>query len=453
MERDLTIGKPSKVLFMYCLPLFGSIIFQQLYNLADSFVAGRYIGTEALAAVGNSYEITLVFIAIAFGCNIGTSVVAARHFGMKDIVGTRSTIYTALISSAVIGVILTIIGFFSVEPLLQLINTSEEIFSDSLAYIRIYIGGYLFLLIYNVSTGIFSSLGDSRTPFWFLAASSVSNVILDVVFVKYCNMGVSGVAWATFICQGVSGILAFIVVMVRLRKLRCEEKPKAFAFCYFKELLVIAVPSVLQQLFVSVGNIILQGFINSFGTAATGGYAAAIKYNNLAITSVVAVGNGMSNYTAQNVGAGKPQRIKEGLLYGEIIAASIILTLMTIYLTASTPLIKFFITDGNEEAVKIGVQFFRIVSPFYITVAIKLVIDGILRGTKKMVQFMISTFTDLALRVGLSAILVPKIGLIGIWWSWPIGWGVAVVISLSFYIHAHRHNFGFSTEKTQIADN
>ena len=208
MNRDLTVGKPESVLCKFCLPLFGSIIFQQLYNIADSFVAGKFIGDNALAAVGNSYEITLIFIAFAFGCNIGCSVLAAQLFGAKRYKDLKSAVYTALIASAVICVILMAVGMLFCDGLLRLIKTPEEVFADSKLYLDIYILGLPFVFLYNVATGIFSALGDSKTPFIFLACSSLSNIGVDILFVTAFNMGVAGVAWATFLCQGVSCVLA-----------------------------------------------------------------------------------------------------------------------------------------------------------------------------------------------------------------------------------------------------
>lgn len=432
MERDLTVGKPITAILKYTLPLFGSIIFQQLYNIADSLVAGRYIGTDALAAVGNGYEITLLFIAVAFGCNIGTSVITARYFGKKDIRGVKTTVSTALIVSTVIAVILTALGLGLTKPLLSLIKTDPVIFTDSYEYLMIYLGGYIFLLSYNIATGIFSALGDSLTPFLFLAASSVANVIVDIVFVKTLHMGVKGVAWATFICQGVSAILALAFMFVRLRKLPHEgdEKIKKVDFKILKEISVVAIPSILQQAFISVGNIIIQGFINAFGAWATGGYAAAIKLNNMAVTSVVALGNGMSNFSAQNMGA----------------VISLIFT--GIFLGLSEPCIKIFITDGNADAIGTGVNFLKIVTPFYVIIAVKIIADGTLRGTNRMLSFTIATFIDLLLRVVFSAILKKPMGITGIWWSWPIGWLIATPISFGLYLFAAKKNFGLKKENT-----
>ena len=217
MNKDLTIGKPSTVLWQFCLPLFGSIIFQQLYNIADSWVAGKFISQNALAAVGNSYEITLIFIAFAFGCNMGCSVVVSQLFGAKEYGRMKTAVYTSMITSAVTCLCLMAMGLLGCDSLLGLINTPEEVFADSRLYLDIYVWGLPFVFFYNIATGIFSALGDSRTPFVFLAVSSLSNIGMDILFVEAFHMGVAGVAWATFICQGISCVLAVVVVMQRFR--------------------------------------------------------------------------------------------------------------------------------------------------------------------------------------------------------------------------------------------
>ena len=433
MNRDLTVGKPERVLWQYCMPLFGSIIFQQLYNLADSFVAGKFIGEEALAAVGNSYEITLIFIAFAFGCNIACSVLAARYFGAKQYRDMKTTVYTALIASAVICVILMLIGVLLAGGLLRLIKTPEEVFADSKLYLDIYIYGLPFVFFYNVATGIFSALGDSKTPFIFLACSSVSNIAADILFVAGFKMGVSGVAWATFICQGVSCILAVFFVFRRFAKIETDGKPAAFSFALLKRIAAVAIPSILQQSFISVGNIIIQGVINSFGSGVIAGYSASIKLNNLVITSFTTFGNGISNYTAQNLGARKFGRIKEGFKAGVKLTWMICIPIVAVYLLASRYLIYFFLESPTGTAMDTGMLFLRILTPFYFFAAAKLVSDGVLRGAGQMKAFMTGTFTDLVLRVVL-AIILSKTALAstGIWVSWPVGWCVAGVISLTF---------------------
>ena len=434
MNKDLTSGNPSTVLWKFCLPLFGSIIFQQLYNIADSWVAGRFVGQDALAAVGNSYEITLIFIAFAFGCNIGCSVIVSQLFGAKNYRDMKTAVSTAMIASGVLCLVLMGIGILGCKSLLTLINTPESVFADSALYLDIYVWGLPFVFFYNIATGIFSAMGDSKTPFIFLAVSSLSNIGMDILFVTALKMGVAGVAWATFICQGVSCALALLAVLKRLKKIPSGEKGALFSFPLLKRLTVIAVPSILQQSFISVGNILIQSVINGFGTDVMAGYSAAVKLNNLVITSFTTLGNGVSNYTAQNLGAQKLGRIKEGFRAGLKLVWLLCIPLTALYCTCGNALMKFFLDSPTELALKTGIVFLRILAPFYFVVSAKLVTDGILRGAGRMRQFMGATFTDLILRVLLAFVLSgTALGATGIWCAWPIGWCVATVVSICCY--------------------
>ena len=434
MNQDLTVGKPGAVLRRFCLPLFASVIFQQLYNIADSWVAGRFIGQNALAAVGNSYEITLIFIAFAFGCNMGCSVTVSGFFGAKDYNRMKSAVYTAMLATGIVCACMMVSGLVFSDSLLQWIKTPEEVLAGSKQYLDIYLWGLPFLFFYNLSTGIFSALGDSRTPFVFLVISSLSNIVLDVLFVTAFQMGVSGVAWATFLCQGVSCVLAVITVLKRLRKFKSVGSAKWFDWMILKKFLSIAIPSTLQQSFISVGNIIIQSIINGFGTEVMAGYSGAIKLNNLVITSFTTLGNGMSNYTAQNLGAGKLDRIGDGFKAGLRLVWILCLPFAFAYFFFGRNLMEFFLKEPTQAALSSGFAFLRIVSPFYFVVAAKLVTDGILRGSGRMGQFMTATFTDLILRVILAfAFSGTALKSIGIWCAWPVGWTVATVMSLCYY--------------------
>ncbi len=433
MNKDLTVGNPASVLWKFCLPLFGSIIFQQLYNIADSFVAGKFIGENALAAVGNSYEITLIFIAFAFGCNIGCSVIVSQLFGAKKLGEMKTAVYTTFISSAVLCAVLMAGGTIFCDSLLHLINTPENVFADSRLYLDIYIMGLPFVFFYNVATGIFSALGDSKTPFIFLAASSTSNIFMDILFVTAFKMGVAGVAWATFLCQGVSCVLAVGFVLRRLKGVETDEKSHIFSFPIFCRIAVIAIPSILQQSFISVGNIVIQGVINSFGSSVMAGYSASVKLNNLVITSLTTLGNGISNFTAQNIGANKMERVRQGFAAGLKLVWALCLPLVALYLLGGRALVNIFMNEPSAEAMDTGVQFLRILSPFYFVVSAKLVSDGVLRGAGLMKEFMVATFTDLILRVGLAIWLAKVLGVVGIWCAWPIGWVIATVVSVIFY--------------------
>ena len=434
MPKDLTVGKPEKVMWRFCIPLFGSVIFQQFYNLADSFVAGKFIGENALASVGNSYEITLIFIAFAFGCNIGCSVIVSQFFGAKNYGEMKTAVYTAMITSAVVCTVLMCLGIGFCDTLLHMIRTPEELFADSKLYLDIYIWGLPFVFFYNIATGIFSALGDSKTPFYFLAASSTVNVAVDILFVTAFNMGVAGVAWATFLCQGISCLLAVSVVFLRLRKIHADGRISVFSVLILKKFLSVAVPSVLQQSFISIGNIIIQGVINGFGAGVIAGYSAAVKLNNLVITSFTTLGNGISNYTAQNIGAEKLARVKEGFRAGIKLVWLLSIPLFFAYFFAGKWLLYLFMEDPSALALQSGIAFLRILSPFYFVISAKLVADGILRGSNMMNKFMIATFTDLILRVGLAIVLSrTALGSVGIWSAWPIGWTVAAILSIMFY--------------------
>ena len=443
MNKDLTVGKPSIVLWKFCLPLFGSIIFQQLYNIADSFVAGKFVGENALAAVGNSYEITLIFIAFGFGCNIGCSVIVSRLFGAKQYKDLKTAVYTTLIASSVLCAVLMIAGLLLGKPLLHLIHTPANVFADSWLYLKIYIWSLPFVLFYNVATGIFSALGDSRTPFIFLACSSTANIFMDILFVTAFDMGVAGVAWATFICQGISCILAVMCVFKRFAGIKTEGKIPVFSWLLLKDISVIAVPSILQQSFISVGNVIIQGIINGFGSGVMAGYAASVKLNNLVITSLTTLGNGISNFTAQNLGAEKPERVKEGFRAGVKLVWIICVPLVLLYLFAGKYLVYVFLDTPSEAALSTGITFLRILSPFYFVVSLKLVSDGVLRGAGMMKKFMIATFTDLILRVVLAKALSIPFASTGIWLAWPIGWIIATVMSVIFYISGSWENKKF----------
>ena len=434
MNKDLTVGNPQTVLWKFCMPLFGSIIFQQLYNIADSLVAGKFVGENALAAVGNSYEITLIFIAFAFGCNMGCSVVVSNLFGAKKYKEMKTTVYTACIFSGFVCILLMLIGILGSGMLLRLIRTPEEVFADSKLYLDIYAWGLPFVFFYNIATGIFSALGDSKTPFYFLAISSMSNIAVDIWFVKAFHMGVAGVAWATFLCQGISCILAMIVVFKRLAKIEEKEKAPLFDLQLLKQIVVIAIPSTLQQSFISIGNIMIQSIINGFGAPVMAGYSAAVKLNNLVITSFTTLGNGISNYTAQNLGARKLDRVKQGFGVGIKLVWMLSLPLFLLYFFGGNIVLKLFMDASTKLAMQTGITFLKILSPFYFVVSAKLVADGILRGSGMMKKFMIATFTDLILRVLLAFCFSrTALGATGIWCAWPIGWCVAAVLSIGFY--------------------
>lgn len=433
MIKDLTTGNPKKVLWQFSIPMFVSVIFQQLYNIADSVIAGRFAGEDALAAVGASYPITMIFMAIAVGSNIGCSVIISGLFGAKKYEEMKTAVSTTFIATFALSVVLTVCGLMGTGSLMRMIQTPENIFSDGKLYLGIYIGGFTFLYLYNVATGIFSALGDSKTPLYFLIASSLGNIALDYLFVAIFGWGVAGVAWATFIAQGAACMLALFTMKRRLDALKTERKSPLFSGEMLGKISLIAIPSILQQSFISIGNIFVQGLVNSYGSSVIAGYSAAIKLNTFAITSYTTLGNGMSNFTAQNLGAGQESRVKKGYGAGVQLAMIVVVPFFVAYFLFGRYMVNLFMAQDSGLALETGVEFLKIVSPFYFVVALKLMADGVLRGAGAMKQFMTATFTDLLLRVVLAFVLSKNMQTTGIWMSWPIGWIVATILSLYFY--------------------
>lgn len=435
MIKDLTEGNPRRVLWQFTIPMFVSVIFQQLYNIADSVIVGNFAanGENALAAVGASYPITMIFMAIAMGCNVGCAVVISQLFGAKRYREMKTAVSTTLISSFALSVVLTVFGLAASRAMLLAIHTPENIFADADVYLRIYIGGFVFLFLYNVVTGVFTSLGDSKTPLYFLIGSSLSNILLDWVFVAIFHLDVAGVAWATFICQGAACVLAVFTLRKRLQEVKCEEKPELFSLPMLKKITAFAIPSVLQQSFVSVGNIFIQSLINGFGSSVIAGYSAAIKINTFGITCFGTLGNALSSFTAQNIGAGNQERVKKGLRAGLKMGFIIGVPFFVFCFFQGDMLIRLFMKEESQLALQTGVQFLQIVAPFYFVISMKLVTDGLLRGSGALSWFMISTFSDLILRVALGYILAVPFGTTGIWMSWPIGWTIGTALSLAFY--------------------
>ncbi|MEG2688309.1 MAG: MATE family efflux transporter, partial [Clostridia bacterium] len=432
MTNDLTVGKPSRVLLKLSLPMFISVIFQQMYNLADSIIAGQFAGENALAAVGASYPITMIFMAIAVGLNIGCSVVISQLFGSKQLEKTKTAISTTLIFAFALSAVLTVVGIFVSAPIMQAVNTPSDIFVDGVKYLQIYAAGFVFLFLYNATTAVFTALGDTRTPLMFLIVSSVLNIVLDYVFVAVCHWGVSGVAWATFIAQGLACVCSLTTLLINLKKIK-TEKYKKFSFSMLGKISKIAFPSILQQSFISVGNILIQIVINGFGASVVAGFSAVIKLNAFAIMCIMNMANGLSTFTAQNIGAGKLERIKKAYFVDMIYMFIIILPFVFLFCFGGEFMMKLFVMNISQEALDTGMLMLKIISPFYLICAFKLLSDAVLRGSGAMLMFMISTFTDLILRVVISFVWSEQIGMLAVCWSWPIGWVAGTVISVIFY--------------------
>lgn len=435
MVNNLTEGKPLKLLFFFALPMVIGNLFQQLYNMVDSMVVGQFVGEDALAAVGSSFPVVFLAVAVAAGLSMGCTVVISQLFGAGQIREMKVTVSTALLSLGGIGLVIMGIGEIAAEPLLKLLGTDPDIMTDSLSYLRIYFGGAVFLFLYNSLNGIYNALGDSKTPLVFLMISALTNIVLDLLFVIRFQMGVAGVAWATLIAQGVCAFFSFFVLVKRLRKMENEPASRQTKFAFFeataaRRIAKVGIPSMLQQSVVSLSMMMMQGLVNSYGKVFVAGYTAATKIDTLAMLPNMNFSNAMSSYTAQNIGAGKPDRVKQGYKASMLMVLifSIIIT-AAIYLFGPN-LLGLFLNQGAEgSAMSYGLKYMQTVSVFYVLMGFMFVGNGLLRGAGDMGAFMLSSMSNLFVRVATAYLLAHFIGSSAIWWSIPTGWAVGSVFS------------------------
>ena len=434
MKQDMVTGSASKSLIMFALPMVLGNIFQQLYGLIDTIVVGNFVGEDALAAVGTSTALAFVFIAVAMGLSIGCSVVISQLFGAGSLQRMKTAIFTSIFMMIALGVILTIVAYNLAGIMLGWMQTPDNIFADAKSYLQIYTLGYIGLFVYNISNSIFNALGMSKLPLAFLAFSSVLNIILDLLFVIKYNMGVAGVAWATFISQNIAAALAFVVLLFTLKKIKCKDY-KLFEWALIPKLLKVAGPTCAQQMIVSLGFVFMQSLINLFGSTVIAGYTAATKIDNIALIPMVQVGNALSTFVAQNVGAGKYERVGTGLktaMLMDVVFGVVIAILVFIFG-------KFFIAlfmDSTEsaEAIGIGVEYMYVVAIFYFLMGVQNAYAGAIRGAGDVKHSMICVLLNFGLRLVAAYILALFfIGEKGIWWSLPIGWAIGTIYGFFYY--------------------
>ena len=436
MVKNLTEGPPLKLLFFFSLPMVAGNLFQQLYNMVDTAVVGKFVGEDAVAAVGSSFPIVFLAVAVASGLSMGCNVVISQLFGAKRIHEMKTTVSTALITLGVVGLVLMLLGTLLAGPLLQLLGTDPDIMDDSATYLRIYFGGAVFLFLYNTLNGIYNALGDSRTPLYFLMTASLGNIVLDLLFVIRFQMGVAGVAWATLISQGACALVSLLVMMRRLKRLPNEEDKLGLRFPLFdfsavRRILQIGLPSMLQQSLVSLSMMMMQGLVNSYGKVFVAGYTAATKIDTLSLMPNMNFANAISSYTAQNIGAGKYDRVKEGLkaILFMVVVFSLIITLIIFLFGAQ--LLSLFLDPGDTSgALSYGLSYMHTVSLFYILMGVLFVTNGVLRGAGDMGAFTLASMSNLFSRVSIAYALAHFIGEEAIWWSIPAGWLVGSTVAL-----------------------
>lgn len=431
---DLINGRIGSSLFLFALPMLIGNLFQQFYNMADSIIVGRFVGENALAAVGASYALTTVFISLAVGGGIGASVLTSRYLGAEDYRNMRISINTSLCSFLVFSVLLGIIGYCFSPTILCGLNTPEAILPQAVEYLRIYFVGLPFLFMYNVLSSIFNALGRSRIPLYFLMFSSVLNVGFDLFTVTVMGMGVAGVAIATVIAQGLSAVLSFCVLKRLIKQYPKEDKIPYWDREYFGKMLRIAIPSTLQQSIVSIGMMLVQSVVNGFGEAVLAGFSAAMRIESICVVPLSAMGNAVSTFAAQNIGAGKRERAVKGYRVSYGLLAVFALVIMLTLELFHTPIIESFLgEDISAEALHTGVDYLKFMGFFFILLGLKMSTDGILRGAGDMKVFTFANLLNLTIRVVFSYVFAPVMGIQAVWIAVPVGWAANYLVSFARY--------------------
>lgn len=476
MQRaDLTEGRPGISLLLFAFPMILGNLFQQLYNMADSMIVGNFVGEDALAAVGASYALTNVFIMIAIGGGNGVSVLIGQYLGAKQYKRMKTAVSTSLITFLCISILLGGAGFGFNGLILEALRTPEHILGQARLYLGIYFLGLPFLFMYNVLAAVFNAMGDSRTPLGFLIFSSVLNVALDIISVTWLGRGVDGVAAATVFSQGVSALLLFCLLIKKLDgyggRMKgpdgCQgksEKPEGyeiqgeedFAFYNMKMLekgTCISVPSILQQSIVSVGRLLVQSVVNGFGSAALAGFSAAGRIESICMVPMSATGNAMATFTAQNMGAGRADRVRQGYRASYAIVAAFALAVALVLMFFKGPLIAAFLggskagvigpaaaggtcaaLSSTVTAYAAGTGYLSGVCYFFLFAGLKTCADGVLRGSGDMFVFTASNLINLGIRVFAAFYFAPVWGMAAVWYSAPMGWIANYVISFLRYL-------------------
>lgn len=435
MVTDMTRGNPRTIILKFAFPMLVGNLFQQLYNIVDSVVVGRFIGKDALAAVGSSFMLMNFFSFVIIGLCMGASVVYSYYFGEKNFSNLRKTIFISFLSIGIFTAILSIILVSKTEQMLILINTPESIFTDSQIYLQVIFGGLLFIFLYNACSALLRSIGDSKTPLYFLILAASSNVILDLLFVIVFDMGVFGVALATIIAQAVSSVLCLVYGFAKIPLIRLTREDLVFD----KEIaLTVGKYSFLtsiQQSIMTFGMVCVQGIVNNFGPDTIAAFTVAGKIDSIAYLPVQDFGNAFSTYVAQNKGAKHTTRILEGIKSVSRTILLFCLVLSVLIFTSSGQLMKIFVHANETNVIRIGVEYLSVISVFYTLIGFLFMFYGFFRGIGELNISLFLTIVSLGTRVFMAYILssIPKIGQRGIWWSVPIGWALADLIAFIIY--------------------
>ena len=440
----MTVGGITSTLLRFTLPMMLGSLMQQCYNIADTLIVGRCIGPEALAAVGSAYALMVFLTSVLLGLAMGSGTVFSLQFGAGNFRGLRRSIYVSLVLIGCVTAVLTAAAFLLIDPILRLLQVPSEIYPMLRIYLLIIFGGIPLTFLYNFYAALLRAVGDSVTPLWFLGISVVLNIGLDLLFILVFDMGVGGAALATVMAQGVSAIGLMLYVLGRRPELRLRKEDMHFDRVSVKEIVSFSSLTCVQQSVMNFGILMVQGLVNSFGTAVMAAFAAAVKIDSFAYMPVQEFGNAFSTFVAQNFGAGKQVRIRRGVRSAFVTSVLFSLAVSVAVFSLARPLMLIFVRAEEMEIIRIGVQYLRIEGAFYFGIGILFLLYGYYRAIRRPGMSVVLTVLSLGTRVVLAYALaaIPSVGVTGIWWSIPIGWALADAVGIIYYFRLRQRGCG-----------
>lgn len=435
MNRDLTKGPVLRTMLRFSLPMILGNLLQQCYNLADTWVVGRFLGSNALAAVGSSFTLMTFLTSILLGLCMGSGAVFSIRFGQKDESALQESVRTSFLLISVLTVILNVLAFVCLDGIRIFLQVPDAVWGLMRDYLKIIFCGIAATFLYNFFASYLRAVGNSVVPLWFLAVSAALNIGLDLWFVIGLSRGVGGAAEATVLSQYIAGVGIMIYAVLRCPELRAKEKFRLRRRS-LREIADYSVLTCVQQSVMNLGILMVQGLVNSFGAPIMAAFAAAVKIDAFAYMPVQDFGNAFSTFTAQNYGAGEKERLRKGLK--DALAASVLFSLAVsaVVFIFARPLMGLFVDSAETQIIAEGVRYLRIEGAFYFGIGILFLLYGLYRAVGRPGMSVVLTVLSLGTRVVLAYALsaLPALGVVGIWWSVPIGWALADIVGILYYV-------------------
>ena len=436
MNNDLTRGPVMGTMLRFAVPMILGDLLQQCYNIADTLIVGRFLGADALAAVGSAFSLMTFLTSILLGLAMGSGTVFSIRFGQGDHRGLRECVLASFVLLGAAAVVLDVLAFAGTDFIIRFLRTPAELVEMTREYLTVIFAGIAGIFLYNFFASLLRSLGNSVAPLAFLAVSAALNIALDLWFVAGLRRGVAGAAEATVISQYVSGIGIALYTWLRSPELLRPDRTTRLRLSRMREIAGFSALTCLQQSIMNFGILTVQGLVNSFGTTVMAAFAAAVKIDAFAYLPVQDFGNAFSIFIAQNYGAGETERIRRGIRTAAVASAVFSLAVSLCVCLFARPLMALFIDSGGTAVIAEGVRYLRIEGAFYCLIGGLFLLYGLYRALGRPGMSVVLTVTSLGTRVGLAYLLsaIPAVGVVGIWWSVPIGWFLADAFGVGYYL-------------------